>query len=317
MSLQISAANSSYRSYWKSSLESACESVNEKISWFVKNRGGMACLVGLLLVPAQWICPGFEESNRILEKVTQNIQRIRVPMVEGIVLNAVVYYPKNWDPNDRSRCILYHSPNRASVSEYFRRGTLGGNPAKLAELEQCPVLLYDYRGTGMNSGWGVRSTYLSVVEDGDAMLKYALGSFDSIKVVGSSLGGGVATVALDRYLAEKPEDALRVSLWNHDSFSTTPRVIFPYFFTVADGIGAFLGGLVDAETSMKNLIRRGIAITVLCHTDDPIIPKSARMAEFVAQLPKVPNVSVIYSKERGHANLSQDLCARLKNQNRI
>ncbi len=71
--------------------------------------------------------------------------------------------------------------------------------------------------------------------------------------------------------------------------------------------------MLDAATPMQRLIKRGIAITVLCHEKDPIIPKGARMAEYVAKLPKASNVSMIYSKEQGHANLSQDMLLALGN----
>src|SRR5690606_39967157 len=58
-------------------------------------------------------------------------------------------------------------------------------------------------------------------------LQYALGRFGYVDVAGSSLGGGVATVSLSSYLEKVPDLASRVSLLNHDSFSTTAQVVFP------------------------------------------------------------------------------------------
>lgn len=58
---------------------------------------------------------------------------------------------------------------------------------------------------------------------------------------------------------------------------------------------------------MKNLIDRGVKVTVLCHTKDPVIPFGARMGDFVRTLPKKANATVFTSPHDGHANLSSDM----------
>lgn len=60
-------------------------------------------------------------------------------------------------------------------------------------------------------------------------------------------------------------------------------------------------------TPMKNLIDRGVKITVLCHTKDPVIPFGARMGDFVQTLPKKTNATVFTSPHYGHVNLSSDM----------
>ena len=118
----------------------------------------------------------------------------------------------------------------------------------MLETKSCPILLYDYRGVGLNQDAAVSSslrfhaTYESVVNDGQAALKYALTKFQEVEVMGSSLGGAVATASLDRYLAKSPLDANRITrLVNHDSCTTTPRVVFPNHSWFADSIGHIVG----------------------------------------------------------------------------
>jgi hypothetical protein len=50
----------------------------------------------------------------------------------------------------------------------------------------------------------------------------------------------------------------------------------------------------------------------LCHTNDPVIPAGARMAEFAAKMLQHKNLSLIYSPRYGHADLSSDLVKQLQ-----
>lgn len=301
----------------KSFLLTFAKETMQKVHLVIENRGGLACLLGLILVPAQYCCPGREKSEVFIERASQNekckIERFDVPVGENSLIRGVIVYPENWNPQDTSSCVLYHNPNAVTVSGYVKDGGLSWTPDEIVKLAQCPIILYDYRGTGLNQqNFAFGATYESIVVDGEAMLRHALKSFHFVKVIGSSLGAGVGTASLDRHLTKHPEDISRVSLMNHDSFSTTPRVIFPYLPKIADAVGHLLGGMLDAITPMKNLIEKGVQITILCHEKDPVIPKGARMAEWIDTLPPSRNVSVIYSPENGHANLSQDMCRSLQ-----
>lgn len=151
-------------------------------------------------------------------------------------------------------------------------------------------------------------TYESIVVDGQAALEYTLNKFHKVEVMGSSLGGGVATASLDRYLTKTPLDTNRITqLVNHDSFTNTPRVIFPNNPLIADFLGDVVGANLDAMTPMKNLINRGVKVSVFYHTKDPIIPVGARMGDFIQTLPKKGNVTVFASHQYSHANLSSDM----------
>lgn len=305
-------------SFFSSSIQSSIRTVN----WVIENRGGFAWLTGLVMVPSQFLGPKAVRSNQIIAGVAESdnfkIKRFSLP-VKGTdtSVEGIIYYPRDWNPSDHSRCVLYHNPNGITASGYFKDGQLAWTPAEVLKLAECPILMYDYRGTGLSSentcmtSLAFRPTYETVAVDGQTTLSYALDHFQSVSVVGSSLGGGVATVSLERHLKANPDDDRRVSLTNHDSFSTTPKVVMPEWPRAANWAGWVLGGLLDAETSMKSLVERGIPITVLCHNRDPVIPRGARMAEFIETLPRKRNVSLIYSPEYGHAHLSQDMVRKL------
>lgn len=316
-----SSENRSSFSSLSSSYEATCQSVN----WMIINRGGLAFITGLVMVPSQFLGPDDNRAHEIIDAVCLNnrhndyrIEKIFIEDQGDIV--GIICYPKDWNLRDNSRCVLYNNPNAVTVPGYFEgmSMSLSWTPEKILNLTNCPLILYDYRGTGLSqdnmtsSSLSFRPTYETVVVDGVSALKYALKKFQSVEVWGSSLGGGVATTALDRYLIANPNDQDRVTLTNHDSFTTTSRVVAPTWPMTADILGSIVGGKLDAETSIKNLIARGIKVTVLCHKRDPVIPAGARMAEFIETLPQTNNLSLIYSEEYGHANLSLDLIGQLR-----
>lgn len=330
-------AQSSLQSFWSSlspsrdekkiedteaSIESSIKTAKKVGNWIVENRAGLAFLTGLVMVPSQFLGPNAEKSNEIIIRASRSkefkLERFEVLVGDDFSLGGVLYFPKNWNPKDKSRCVLYHNPNGITVSGYFEMGILSWTPAEIVKVFNCPVVMYDYRGTGLSenacsSSLAFRPTYETVVVDGEAALQFALSRFESVKVMGSSLGGGVATASLERHLKRTPADSKRVSLFNHDSFSTTTRVAMPNWPNVGYYTGWAIGGLLDAETPMKSLIHRDISIIILCHKKDPVIPESARMAEYVKSLWRGSrNVSIIYSSRIGHANLSEDMSYDLR-----
>lgn len=306
------------------------EMTSQSVSWMIENRGGIALLTGALIVPSKFIGHNLEDSDKIINNAcnSNNYSSNKFTMekfsceFDGYSIRGIIYYPPGCKGNEQ-RCVLYHNPNGITVAGYFDNGRLSWTPVDIVNLENCPIILYDYRGTGlskeqtstMSSSVGFCPTYESVVVDGCEVLKMALKKFSFVTIWGSSLGGGVATASLERHLVknlENPEDAKRVSLTNHDSFTVTSRVILPNCHITANVVGALVGGNLNAETPMRSLVRRGIKIRVLCHLDDPVIPQGARMAEFIETLPNKDNVSLIYSDRRGHADLSYDMKMKLR-----
>lgn len=312
------SSSSSSSSLLSSSYESSAKSVN----WMITNRGGFAIVAGLLMVPSQFL--GYDDSTslEIVEKATKRaeentagIESFNLSIDENSSVNGIIYYPKSWDLKDNFRCVFYSNPNGITIPGYFDENyDLSFTPKDLAKIYKCPIVMFDYRGTGLSqdsesiSSSKFRPTYASIAQDGLAALQHALKKFKSVEVWGSSLGGGVATVALDRHLEKYPEDEKKVKLYNHDSFSTTAQVVMPNAPKTANTIGWLTGGLLDAQTPMKKLIDRGIHVIILCHSEDPVIPKGARMIEYVDSLAKTAlNVSKMISPDYGHANLSSDM----------
>ena len=130
-------------------------------------------------------------------------------------------------------------------------------------------------------------TYKSIVEDGLAVLQHFGALFQHVTVMGTSLGGAVGTIALDQYVQEQNYSSEAVAkkfyLINHDSFSTTARVVMPRLKKVGDWISSLFGGLLDARKSMENLLHRKMHVYVFYHRLDPVIPREASMVYFLDQ----------------------------------
>ncbi|MCB1112716.1 MAG: alpha/beta hydrolase [Chlamydiia bacterium] len=304
-------------------VESSLETSSQSVSGFIQNRGGLAQIVGLLMVPSQFLGPDLDACERIINNACQNerykIERVQFQHKAGN-LEGVICYPNGWNSEDKHRCVSYHNPNAITLADFFDNGAPNHTIQTILNLFRLPVILYDYRGTGLNQGdyecssLKFRPNYETIVEDGISALTYALQNYHEVITWGSSLGGGVATVSLERHLSVNSDDAHRVRLVNHDSFTKTARVVMPGHPWIADVAGWLFGGNLDAQTSMERLSERSVKIVVLCHTKDFVIPQGARMAEFVSKLKNTGNISLIYSPEVGHANLSVDMIRQYRQQ---
>jgi len=308
-----------------SSIESsvdAVESLANATEWIITNRGGFAQLAGLAMVPSQNLGPSQLTSEQLVDSLPQSqIKKLNFEVDENY-LRGIIYYPSGWDRSNKSRCILYHNPNCITLSGYFENKNLTWTPKEIMQLRKCPIIFYDYRGTGLSKDniistssmeMKFRPTYDSIAIDGVTLTQFAFNEFDHVEVWGSSLGGGVATVSLEKYLSTHKNDCSRVSFFNHDSFSTTPAVVMPNWKKTANFLGWVFGGNLDAQTSMIKLIDMKIPITILCHQRDPVIPAGSRMMECLQRFETSSNVRFIKSEFYGHADLSYDMIFALKN----
>ena len=277
------------------------------LSWMKENRCGSAKLAGLALVPSQFMSYQRDDSRIILDasKRHLHIEEIKVGR-----LTAIIVFPGQTESKE---CVLFHNPNGMTVAQFLDKKTLLYTPKMLQQHFQCPIIMYDYRGTGLNGdeeqSWVTRfrPTYQTVVDDGGLMLNFALRRFFFVHVWGSSLGGGVATVSLANQLQTIRK---RVKLYNHDSFTTTARVIFPKS-SVMNQLFWLVGGQLDAQSAMDKLIKAQFDVVVICHLNDPVIPAGARMAEHVERNP-CPTVQIITCNRAGHAMLDSLCLSKLK-----
>ncbi len=298
------------------SVESSVESVH----WMIRNRGGMAFVTGLALVPSQF-GPRAADHQRAIDEAAFGapfkIEKFSVKVADDYIISGVVYYPPGWDPVNKSKCVAFHNPNGATIADFFDNHMLTWTPGAIADLRECPIVMYDYRGTGISqhhvmSSIQFRPTYSTVVEDGVAALEYACQNFHHVEVWGSSLGGGVSAKALDAHLEKYPADVRRVKLTNHDSFTKTSRVVIPSWPRTADWLTWGVGGYIDGETSLVRVANKGVQVTVLCHTNDPVIPAGSRMAESVSAAQLRDRVRIICVEGYRHASLTQDMVAQLR-----
>ncbi len=311
--------------------------VSDLIDWSIENRLGAAKLLGALVVPAQFRQSKVSSSQLLAEACNANNQKsghvVRSDTAHygDTTLTVAVCTPPMWRAGDTSRCVLYHNPNAATISSYFQRGnppparpgclpeqhchsglkgTFGDQtasglhgPGIIQDIRRCPVILYDYRGVGINKQTTpLFPTCETIVQDGLAALHYALLRFDKVEILGTSLGGAVATASLDRYPSPAYSLKGRVSISVLDSFSTTPHVMFPDQGPWIDNLGWLLGAYLDGAGHTDSLIRKGFKIAVSNHVNDEVIPSKAQLANHVLDRnASEPNVRVHLSgKEIDH-----------------
>lgn len=300
--------------------------IKNAIRWMIHERGGFAKIVGSILVPSQYLGPSVLKSNTIVEEFDRDLgmngvkqmERIELSLGEGRTLRGIILYPVE-STGKMSKCIVYNNPNGITVPEFLTYSQYNGNvPFQLMNKMQCPIILYDYYGTGISrSAHGSREGFQSfsfierpsaytISQDGLAILEYAMERFSQVDIWGSSLGGGVATIVCERYLNKHPQDTHRLRLFNHDSFTTTGKVVLPAYLS---GIATLAGANLDAESSIYKLGKRGLPITILCHNKDPIIPPGARMAEIAHKI--TGKVTLIESPSHQHAALTADMVRQL------
>lgn len=315
---------SSTSSFVSSSVEASAASTE----WVIKERGGLAKIAGMAMVPSQFTGPKLERCREIIQHAIDvgeeesltypKIERIEFIKDHSFIISGITIYPVGFDKTNMQKCVVYNNPNACTVPEFFMNGLLDpySPPAQILALRNCPVIMYDYRGTGLSydsdvtgsSVSGIRPSSNTITQDGFRVLCGAKRLYANVEMWGSSLGGGVATVATELYLKEHPELIHNISLTNHDSFTTAGRVVLAGW--VCTLLTPFVSDL-NAEAPMKKLLERGVRITVLCHTKDFVIPEGARMAELEG-LRHYRNARIILSPLRGHANLSPDMLAQLR-----
>ena len=275
-------------------------------------------IAGLFVIPSQLFNVGLVEANQIVERALQNlpdtikrVDRIEISTDEGSKVQALLIYPVNCQ--NSKKCIVYNNPNTNTIPYYLSKGfETSLPPFQLLLKKKCPLLLYDYHGTGISrSALPIKDSSLmhrlpcvnTTAAEALAVLAYAMHQFDKVEVWGSSYGGGVATLACDAYLSENPKDAQRLRLFNHDSFTRIGAVL-------PEGLRfltSYFGTELDAESAMRRLVAKGIETVILCHRNDPVIGKGAQMAEIVPSLQG--KVRLIDSPHFSHAALLRICCS--------
>lgn len=333
----------------------AIDTVADIIRWPIENRLGVAKLFGSLVLPAQFTRPNLPSFQLLAEACNHRNQKsghrvqLDLALYGNTKLMVAVCYPPNWTNGDTSRCVLYHNPNRITIASYFRRNYYDAEgseqnrfdfqprishsglkkfaadgstsaahcPGVIQDIRQCPIILYDYRGAGINEqATPFFPTCQTVVEDGQATLHYALTHFDQVEVFGTSLGGAVATASLDRYQCTTDVLKDRIKKVNVlDSFSDTSHVLFPAQGHWIENLGWLFGAHLDGKKHVSSLISKGFNVAISNHTHDEVIPPEARLASHIpTQDVSKPNVQVHSSSGKtnrfiflNHGALTEDV----------
>jgi len=279
--------------------------------WAVKNRSGLAFLSGKLILPSQFY------GQQSLPKYVKNVQPFTIDMPDDTTLSGVIVFPES--ENKDSRAVLMHNPNGMVLKHCFNgHGILQGLPREIMNLSGQHLILYDYRGTGMNtlqpnhvSSISFQPTYHTILQDGNAVTKFAADNFGfNLDIFGSSLGGGVAAVTMANYLRAEPKYKAHWRLFHHDSFTTTAKVVMQNF--ASDWLAWIFGGLIDAKSAMMQLLKQRVRVCVMYHELDPVIPVGARMCECLPNNLDDAQLCIISSPEYGHANISDDMKGALQ-----
>lgn len=242
-----------------------------------------------------------ESKNAIknLNDVDGKIETIEIPVGTDLMA-GILFHPTNQQKTNS--IILQHNPQGGNVGDYFKSGSLLSHTAlgRLANWFDLPVMYYDYRGAGLNSkhfslkspqNLALFATSETLIEDGKAALTYALQKYENVLVVGSSLGGAIGTISLNEYLKEHPADAGRVRLIHHDSFTAISEVARGRL-PMGNYFSRLIGMEIDVREPMQNLLQLQVPVSIFCHDQDPMIPREARMANWIQTLPMASNLSM-------------------------
>jgi hypothetical protein len=275
-------------------------SISSWLQWIVKSRFGLAQVAGLIMVPSQQICPRPASDS-------ENYSQLKKFCIvkDDYKLNYYIYYPPNYRVNDNSRCIVYNNPNMVICDNYVYGGKLQYVPKLISELMKCPIIIYDYRGTGLNWHKYFYPTANSIIDDSFQIIKMALKNFQHVTVFGTSLGGGASTVALDQYLQIHPYKARSVQLINHDSFNMTSRVV-----GLPNLLAWMVGGQIDVKRSIKNIVEIGVRTIIIGRDDDPVLGHGACLHTSFQN--DISGIRTHVSPVSGHGELSDDMVMFLR-----
>ncbi len=289
------------------------------------------------LLPSQVKCPNRLQSSLQFQHLFRRGEgRVTYVKDRSNALDFVIYYHDPAHRNSQQKCVLYFNPNAytavesisSSLDSLDDEAMIFSNIATyLAKLENCPVIFFDYRGSGLNNrnadpSEGSSSTAVdfyadahSLINDGIVMIRQAASMFGSVSIWGTSIGGGISTVSLQHYLKKSPEDTPRFQLTNHNSFSSTAACVGSSIFYRL--VVSSFDAQIDAKGAMRELIQSEIPITIITHLADHVIGTKAQMLRYIRKIYKEaipPNVTIYTSPSDEHGDIdvaiTQALCKR-------
>ena len=269
-------------------------------------------LVGWILAPSQFKSKQYQARyQKKLERFCEpdrhgwhRCETLSIPTKDGRPLKALVHYPPGWDPqkNKESHCVLLNNHlGFNSLSAFFSSGKINPKslPGFLQLARQCPLVLYDYSGTGFNKAGSTSTvTDSSIVQDGCDVLAQIAGQFGHVETVGTCMGGMVATESLARAVSEGRLPDGNVELVSLDAFTSLMERSLQYWPQFADAthqvldLDKALDMDFDGPKAMQTLMDHGVKVTVLNNQCDDFVPKPARMSEAMQPFKTLSNVRI-------------------------
>jgi hypothetical protein len=248
-------------------------------------------VIGYLILPSQFLYNHQKLNSQLEACIFHHVDVFKKIQINenGIKLNIIICYPLGWEDQNNNRCSIFCNPN----------GMLAHNFAlKIADslnmkwqrniispmLEKGPVILWDYPNTGINCDIDEENvvTEDQIINSAEAVIQYANKNYANIDIMGVSLGGGVATVSLERFLTKNQDvdhSKFQVAVFN--SFTTIPSVVLPDSFKISSFLGWLVGVGMDSETAVKYLISHNICTIIYNNSNDKVIPARARLASSI------------------------------------
>jgi hypothetical protein len=132
------------------------------------------------------------------------------------------------------------------------------------EKKQIPLIMYDYVNTGINQKLdSPKATLKTIINNGEAVLNYALSNFEKVHIYGDGLGYKVAAVSLQRYLQEnKNINKSRLQFYNVNNADANSRELLANYPKKLTGVLRYIGGLnMNAQSAIEDLVDSGVKIT--------------------------------------------------------
>jgi hypothetical protein len=248
-------------------------------------------ILGYLILPSQSLYNHQKLNSNLdtrLFDYVDNFKKIQINE-NGIKLNIIICSPSDREDKNNNRCSILCNPN-ASTAYHFAAeivdppGMKSRPSIASAIFEKGTVILWDYPNTGINCDINEENVVAEdqIINSAEAVIQYANKNYDNVDILGLSLGGGVATVSLERFLTKnKDVDHSKFQVAVFNSFTTIPSVVLPDSFKISSFLGWLVGVGMDSETAVKYLISHNICTIIYNNSNDNVIPARARLASSV------------------------------------
>ncbi|MBJ7449451.1 MAG: hypothetical protein JHC93_03720 [Parachlamydiales bacterium] len=263
-------------------------------------------------------------------------------------LNGFIYYPKNWNKEDKTQCVVFNNPVNCTIESSFQDIEIAFTPKRILSILKCPILFYNYRVrcayNCTSSPKDSKPTYDKHIEDAESVLNHALSRFKKVHFWGICVAGSIATIALANHIEAYPDHHNRVVLESQDAITSittsantkrSPLDAITSTTTSANTKGSPLSRFSDKITkeslnlivalkdvtnkelnvtvALKSLVQAKVKTLFISYTNDPEIPQQNRLSEFAFKnYFSETSVSFCYTDEKAHGVLTNEMAQTIQ-----